>query len=206
MFKKFFSGLFNKDEQEKPQAMGNYLVATLNDRILPIDRGAVYEDPLEEFLKLKWYGEISGGGTLQSKSGEIEYCDIEICIKDDHLDRIMISDIINKLEDLGAPKGSSLLIERTQEKIPFGLQEGLAIYLDGVNLSEKVYKNSDAEAIAEEVCKLANIDTKVLRYWEGTTETALYFYGRSFEDMKQAISRFLSSNPECENARIVQIA
>jgi hypothetical protein len=203
MIKKIWSILFSTSHHEKPST---YIIAQLNDKIMPIDRGEVYEDPLDKLLKNKGYGEVSGGGTLQSKSGEIEYCDVEIALKKHELSKQEINELIEKLETLGAPKGSKLIIEKTGEHISFGKLEGLAIYLDGINLSDEVYKNSDSGAIASEIKRLANIKTDILRYWEGNTETALYFYGESFIDMKNSIIEFINFNPECENARIEQIA
>jgi hypothetical protein len=206
MLKKIFQNLFKSKKEPEPEVLGNYIVATLNDKIMPMARGDVYEDPLDEFLKKMNYGEVTGGGTLQQETGEIEYCDIEICLNSDQIDLEIIKQVINKLEELGAPKGSTLLIEKTGEKIPFGVNEGLGIYLDGINPSEEVYKNSDSEAIALEICRLTNINSEVLRYWNGNTETALYFYDHSFEKMYQSIESFVKTNPECENSRIVQIA
>ncbi|MDP9047990.1 MAG: hypothetical protein M3N14_07620 [Bacteroidota bacterium] len=203
MIKKIWNKLFSKSVNSKQP---NYIVAQLNDKIMPIDRGEVYEDPLNEFLKQHGYGEVSGGGTLQSKNGEIEYCDVEIELLENEINKQAINEIINKLEMLGAPKGSKLIIESTGEKIAFGKLEGLALYLDGINLSDEVYKNSDSEAVATEIRKLANIKTEILRYWQGNTETGLYFYGESFSDMKNSIADFISANPECENARIERVA
>jgi hypothetical protein len=70
----------------------------------------------------------------------------------------------------------------------------------------EVYENSDSEAIASQIRRLANIQSEVLRYWQGNTETALYFYDSSFNAIKASIEQFVKENPECENARIVQIA
>jgi DNA-binding Lrp family transcriptional regulator len=202
MIKKLLSGIFSKKPAPAPD---KFAVAQLNDKIMPIDRGDVYEDPLDEFLKVKYYGEVSGGGTLQALNGEIEYCDVEIHLVDT-LSKQAVAEIIDKLEMLGAPKGSKLIIEETGEEVPFGKLEGMAVYLDGVNLSAEVYKNSDTEAIAETIKTLIGIKTDVLRYWQGNTETAIYFYGNSFEDMKNAIAELIATHPECENARVVQIA
>ena len=195
----------NKKEQE-PEVSGQYIIATLNDKIMPIDRFEVYEESLDEFLKRMDYGEVSGGGTLQQETGEIEYCDIEIWLNFADVDEEVVRQLIAKLEELGAPKGSYLLIENTGERIPFGVNEGLAIYLDGINLSDEVYEHSDSEALAFEIRRLAEIKCEVLRYWQGNTETALYFYDTSFEKMRQSIEDFVRTNPECENARVVQIA
>ncbi|MEB8330233.1 hypothetical protein OO009_12785 [Flavobacteriaceae bacterium KMM 6897] len=192
--------------QEKVEDSENFVVATINDKVMPIDRGEIYEDPLDEFLQANGIGEVTGGGTMQMKSGELEYCDIEIQLKSDKINEGHIKAIIDKLEELGAPKGSKLTIEKTDQKIEFGKKEGLGIYLDGINLSDEVYKNSDSKAIAVEIRRLAKIENSILRYWEGNTETALYFYGDSFENIKNSIADFVSSNPECENCRIEQIA
>ncbi|MEO7211563.1 hypothetical protein [Mucilaginibacter sp.] len=201
MFKNFLKKLFTPEPRKE-----NYIAAQLNDKIMPIDRGEVYEDPLDSFLKLKYYGEVTGGGTLLSETNEIEYCDVEIKVVDGNFNDQSIKDIIEKLEELGAPKGSKLIIEQTGEKIEFGKLEGLAIYLDGINLSPEVYENSDSEAIAEHIKNLVGIKSDVIRYHQGNTETALYFYGPSFMTMKNAITDLVNNHPECENARIVQIA
>ena len=119
----------------------------------------------------------------------------------------MITDIIGKLESLGAPKGSKLLIGQTSEEIPFGKFEGLGLYLDGINLPDEVYQNSDTEALINDINQVLNIPGDGwIRYWQGNTETGLYFYGPSFTEMKDAIAGILSSTAECKNARIVQIA
>ncbi|MGY3213066.1 hypothetical protein [Mucilaginibacter sp. HD30] len=202
MIKKIWNKLFSKGSQESKD---NYIVAQLNDKIMPIDRGEVYEDPLDGLLKQKFYGEVSGGGTQLESNNEVSYCDVEIRLNINPSTE-MINEIISKLESLGAPKGSKLIIENSGEKIPFGKLEGLAIYLDGVNLSDEVYKNSDTEAIDKKIKNLTGIQTDVIRYWQGNTETGLYFYGESFTDMNNSITEFVNSDPECENARIVQVA
>jgi hypothetical protein len=42
--------------------------------------------------------------------------------------------------------------------------------------------------------------------WQGSAETALYFYGTSFDAMKAAIETFVADYPLCQKARIEQIA
>ena len=202
----FIKKLFGIKKSVEEESPGNFVVATLNDKVLPIDRGEIYEDPLDEFIQANGIGEVTGGGTMQFESGELEYCDVEIQLNSDEIDENQIKKIIEKLEELGAPKGSKLTIEKTEQKIEFGKKEGLGIYLDGINLSDEVYKSSDSEALAVEIRRLAGIEDNTLRYWQGNTETALYFYGDSFEHIKNSINDFVSSNPECENCRIEQIA
>ena len=202
----FIKKLLGLKKKEEEEYSGNFVVATLNDKIMPIDRGEIYEDPLDEFLQANGIGEVTGGGTMQLKSGELEYCDIEIQLNSNEIDESQIKAIIEKLEELGAPKGSKLTIEKTEQKIEFGKKEGLGIYLDGINLSDEVYKSSDSEALALEIRRLAKIEDNTFRYWQGNTETGLYFYGDSFEQIKNSIADFISSHPECENCRIEKIA
>ncbi|WP_296383604.1 hypothetical protein [Winogradskyella sp.] len=202
----FIKKLFGIKKTGEEVYSGNFIIATLNDKVMPIDRGEIYEDPLDEFLQMNGIGEVTGGGTMQLKSGELEYCDVEIQLNSDEVNDGQIKAIIEKLQELGAPKGSKLIIEKTEQEIEFGEKEGLGIYLDGINLSDEVYKSSDSEVLAIEIRRLAGIKDSTLRYWQGNTETGLYFYGDSFEHIKNSIADFVSAHPECENCRIEQVA
>lgn len=192
-------------EKQNDSGSKNYLIVSINDKIMPIDRGILYEDTLNNFLSSKNYGEICGGGTFQLESGEIHYCDLEILLKD-VVNKKIIDEIINKLEEIGAPKGSELKIELTGEIIKFGKKEGLAIYLDGENLSDKTYAECDSSYVLNELVKLTGDDSNIARYWQSNTETALYLYSNSYTEMKKAISKFVNQYPLCKNARIIQIA
>lgn len=201
-----FKKLFGLNDNQEPENQGNYIVATLNDKIMPIDRGEVYEDPLDELIREKGIGQVTGGGTMQHDTGEIDFCDVEILLWSSIFNKDEICLIIDKLEELGAPKGSKLTMEMTGEVIEFGKLEGLALYLDGINLSDEVYKNSDSEALANEIYSLTGINSQIIRYWQGNTETGLYFYSESFEEINCAIANLVKSHPECENSRIEQVA
>jgi len=205
MLKKFLTGIFKK-KVDNQEPVGNFIVVQLNEKVMPIDRGLVYEDPIDEFLKEKQYGEVTGGGTLQEKTGELAYCDIEIKLSTPDIDKSVIAEIIDKIEDIGAPKGSKLIIERTKEEIPFGKKEGLALYIDGQNLPPEVYADCDINFVLSEIHRLTNIEPNADRNWEGEKETALYFFSDSFEQMKNSISEFVETYPLCKGARIVQIA
>jgi hypothetical protein len=58
--------------------MSQIVVARLNDRAQPLDRGELYEDPLDHVLKQAGLGAVTGGGTLLGADGEIELCEVEI--------------------------------------------------------------------------------------------------------------------------------
>ncbi|WP_445363552.1 hypothetical protein ACJJIQ_02075 [Microbulbifer sp. ANSA003] len=167
-------------------------------------RGEIYEDPLDEILAKNAVGEVSGGGTLQSQSGEIEYCDIEIQVRDSSDETVEL--IKSSLNKLGVPKGSKIRIESTDSDIEFGTLEGLAIYLNGTDLDDEVYAKSDSNHVYSELDRLTQGVGKVFSYWQGPTETALYLYGTSFSQMKSQIAELVNNYPLCQKCRIEQIA
>lgn len=189
---------------KKKKPITHFLVAQLNARIQPMHRGEIFEDPLDDELKKVNFGEVTGGGTLQAKSGEIENCDIEIQISKPSQEVIEI--VINTLEMLGAPKGSKLQIESEDREVPFGRTEGLAVYLNGTDLPAEIYEESDSNFVYSEFDRLLDKEGRVLSYWQSPTETALYMYGRSFQEMKKRLTPFLETYPLCQKCRIVQIA
>jgi len=179
--------------------------ALLNVRIMPIDRGEQYEDPLGEALEESGYGQITGGGTMQSKEGEIEYCGLDIELFDLSKGVSFICEFLTKQ---GAPRGSKLQYEIEGKKIevPFGEAEGLAIYLNGTDLPDEVYKECDVNEVVETISRLLADRGAIQGHWQGPTETALYLYGSSFDGMCNLISAFLAEDPLCQRARVVRIA
>lgn len=178
----------------------------LHARFMPMDRG-VFEDVLDETLRLHELGEVSGGGTLLSDSGEIEECDIELCLRDGSPELIsMIGGLINAM---GVPKGSRLLWDGEDGEpgeLLVGQQEGLALYLNGTDLPDEVYQNCDANVMIDHLVRLMDGIGSYYSHWVGSTETALYFYGTSYEGMLAAIRDFLDEYPLCQGCRVVQIA
>lgn len=188
----------------KKSAPSGHLTATLNARIQPLHRGEIYEDPLSEWLRKHDLGEINGGGTMQAVNGEIEYCDIEIELK--ALSEENLARVAETLEQLGAPKGSRLIVESSGRQIPIGIQEGIAVYLNGTDLPDQVYAECDSNVVYSEFDRLLESVGRVHSYWQGPTETAFYMYGHSFEQMKARLHDFMASYPLCQRARIEQIA
>lgn len=183
-----------------------YITLNLNARLLPLDR-APLEDAVDNILKKLKIGEVDGGGTMTSKSGEIEFCDIELCVKKKpfggDIGKAMdkIADIAEKL---GVPKGSKLLSGELER--PVGTLEGLAFYANGTELPDEVYRDCDINYVIEQMEERMKDIGRFYSYWQGPTETALYFYGSSFEKMKSSIADFVSEYPLCQKCRIVQIA
>ncbi len=188
----------------RPKPVKQFLVAHLNAKVMPLDRGELFEDPLDIVLKAATFGEVSGGGTHQAESGEIEHCDIEIECQD--LSEELFALIVSTLEALGAPKGSKLHIETQDRELPFGKLEGLAVYLNGTDLPDDIYRDSDSNFVRDEFERLLGTEGRVINWWQGPTETALYMYGSSFSTMRDRLSAFISSYPLCQQCRVVQIA
>jgi hypothetical protein len=179
--------------------------ALLNVRMMPLDRGERYEDPLEEAFAKNGFGSVTGGGTMQSKEGEIESCGLDIDLLDITKGVPFICEFLTKQ---GAPRGSKLQYEVEGKKleVPFGDVEGLALYLNGTDLPEQVYKDCDVNEVFEAINGLLGDRGSILGHWQGPTETALYLYGCSFEEMRNLISGFLNEYPLCQRARVVKIA
>ena len=202
----FLKKLFGlKSETEKIDNL-EFIVITLNDKIQPINRGEYYEDSLDEYLQQNQIGEVTGGGTMQDVTGEIEFVDIEIRLNEGVNSKDAAEKIIEFLKSKKIPKGSKLTIEKTEEVIHFGDKEGFGIYLDGQNLEDEVYKTCDSNFVVAELKRLIGDGDETVRFWEFPEKTGLYFYGNSFDEMKRQIEEFVNEYPLCKNAEIKQIA
>jgi hypothetical protein len=179
--------------------------AQLNARIMPIERGERFEDPLGDALAENGLGEVTGGGTLQSETGELDYCGIDVDLVDSAKAVPFVCEFLTKC---GAPKGSKLQYEVDGQsvEVPFGAVEGLAIYLNGTDLPEKVYKECDVNVAYAEINRLLGDGGSIQGHWQGPSETALYLYGNSADEMRARIDRYLNEYPLCQRARVVKIA
>jgi hypothetical protein len=175
--------------------------AKINEKILPIRRGEVYETPLTTALERSGLGTVEGGGTMQNKNKEIEYVGIDVVLQNKEEG---VSFVCQFLEERGAPKGSVFQIGA--EHFPFGKVEAVAVYFDGVNLPSEVYHDCDINFVWSEFEKRIGANGKIRGYWEGATETALYLYGASASDMRRQIADFLAVYPLCKGAQIVTFA
>ena len=75
---------------------------------------------------------------MLTKEKEIEFIDVHMFLS---APEVSVPFVIQLLEQRGAPKGSKLKIyenDKVSKEIRFGVREGFAIYLDGVNLPESV--------------------------------------------------------------------
>ncbi|MEO0342561.1 MAG: hypothetical protein AAF198_03915 [Pseudomonadota bacterium] len=184
---------------------GTLIVAQLNARVQPLDRFDYFEEPLQKALEAAELGKVTGGGTqLVDDPNGIEYCDVEILLNVASEDAV--NAVISKLEAIGAPKGSLLKGVPDRSDIPFGVWEGLGLFLNGVDLPDEVYQSSDVNDVIAEIDKLLEGNGEFRGHWQGNLETALYFYGTSFALMQEAVNKVIIGEPLCEKCRIEQIA
>ena len=191
------SSIFGSKKEE-------YIVIKLNGKLRPMHRHQLYEDPLQDYLVRNGIGSIEGGGTFQSQTGEVESCDIEVLLSQPS--KKAIPSIQAARKRLGLPKGSLLKIESTEQEIPIGNKEGLALYINGSELSPDTYQNCDINVVIETIDSGFKGTGRYESFWEGPSETALYFYGNSFLEMKESMKDFLSEYPLCHKCRITQSA
>lgn len=176
-----------------------HLTLQLNARFQPKHRFEL-EDALQEIFEENKAGEIAGGGTLLKENGEIESCDIEI----DFSGSKSLEWLVNLLDAIGIPKGS--VLNGMEPPIPVGTLEGLAIYMNGTDLPEEIYKSCDINYVIQQLEQSIEDIGHMYSYRELDEFTALYFYGTSFPAMKEKMSPFVSSYPLCQKCRIEQIA
>lgn len=180
--------------------------AYLNIKIGPIERGEDFEDPLDEALEANKFGEVTGGGTMQEKTGEISFCGIDIDLFDL---KNGIEFVTKFLESKGAPKGSKLeviLDEETRKEYPFGVLEGVGVYVNATDLPDEIYEKCDINFVWDEIDRLLGEEGKIKNHWQGPTETALYIYGKNRTVMEGLIRPLLDTYPLLEKSRVETIA
>ncbi len=187
----------NSIEQTQDQEV--YVNLHLNMRLMPLDRGYFFEDPIMEALEKKEIGEVTGGGTSLSEEGMPTSCDVEIYIKLSKKQEFI--EYIKSLNNIA--KGSYIEIE--DEKLEIGTLEGLNIMLDGISLPSSVYKENDVNDVIDDMDKLLKGKGQFFSYYYGERYTNLYFYGESYEEMKQIIEDYTKNCPLCQNSIIEKI-
>lgn len=177
------------------------ITVRLNARLQPEHRHELFEDPLDALLENAGLGQLTGGGTALSDEGEVEYGDIEIALDNP----ASLPAVIELLETLGAPKGSLIQREGVADQ-PFGVTEGLALYLNGTDLPDEVYEQCDSNYVFEQIVERIEGVGEICSWWQGPTETALYLYGVSFDALHERIAELVATYPLCQGARVLRTA
>ncbi|PZM83884.1 hypothetical protein DLH72_03200 [Candidatus Gracilibacteria bacterium] len=181
----------------------------LNAKVQPLDRGDIFEDPISEVLEKMDLGEVDGGGSLLDGEGGIQYCDVEIYLKDGSEENR--KKLLEILEKFPIPKGSFLKYFPDEEsdemiEIPVGNLECICLSLNGFELDDEVYKNSDINKVIDDLIENFNKkDENLFKYFGYAVRekyTDLYFYGTSFEEMKKIVEEYVPTYPLCEKSII----
>jgi hypothetical protein len=182
----------------------HHVLARITEQVEPIERGDRYEDPLDAFLSEHKLGQVTGGGSQLSETGEIEFADIEIELV--NLDDALIM-VVKKLEAMGAPFGSSIQFASEDGRAPlaFGTYEQLTIYLDAVGLPDDVYDALDFDELSGELSARVERDAsgQARSVWTGDTETALHLAGPSADALEHVVRAMWKTTPVFQNARLV---
>jgi hypothetical protein len=104
----------SRRRREVSASYPHFVFAKIMEPIGPMDRGAKYEDPLDETLELRDAGVVAGGGTQMRKEGGIEWVGIDIYLAD--LDNALEL-TRQRLCELGAPNGSVLEYSVGEQKM-----------------------------------------------------------------------------------------
>ncbi len=181
------------------------LIVHLNARLQPMDRGEHFEDPLESFLSSREDGaSVVGGGTHLTNEYEPLTCDIEVEFRGDDVNAIA-ADIAGYMDSLGAPRGSAVRGEDGTILLAFGTTDGLALYLNGTDLHAEVYASSDSNELVEAVERVLGDSGRMLSFWEGPRDTALFLYGPDAEVMRSRLRPLLENRPDTQLSRLEAI-
>jgi hypothetical protein len=94
--------------------MKHFVFVKIMEDILPMARGAKYEDPLDQALEAARLGVVTGGGTQMGEGNTIAWVGIDLALAD--LDGA-VQFARQRLRELGAPAGSVLEYHVGDEKI-----------------------------------------------------------------------------------------
>jgi hypothetical protein len=110
--------------------------------------------------------------------------------------------VISALESFGAPKGSKAGLDG-EETVPFGVTEGLGVYLNGTELPDEVYETNDVNELIGQLLDRLGGEGELQSWYEGPSETALYLYGPSADRMRDLIGDVLATHPLAARSRLV---
>ena len=175
------------------------MILHLNMRLMPADRGNLFEDPLDAVLRKHGIGEVDGGGTLCSPEGMPLSCDVDLVVEPGREAELVA--FLARLDNIAA--GSYL--EVGTEQVPLGALEGLCLALDGVGLPDEVYEQADLNALVDELDAQLGDAGYYASYYIGPKYTNLYFYGESYEKMEEVVRAYASTCPQCAQCLIGQV-
>lgn len=170
-------------------------------RLQPAHRDELIVTPVRQLLEQISPGtRVAVTETVVNQHGEPLEAVLELEVPLADAERVVTA--ILDLET-GLPKGS--LVEINGKGATFGELEGLAVYLNGTDLDDEVYAAADLQALVDDLQAHLDRDGQLWSYWQGPTETALYFYGPDAGMIRGAIDGRVHEQPLMERCRMVQL-
>lgn len=192
-------GLFKRKRNARP-----IVVVHLNARLEPMARYAAFEAPLDQWLQEAQLGEVCGGGTAFTPEDGVLSCDLELRVN--AIDEQTVAALAERLDELGAPRGSKLVMQDTGFEMPIGVESGLALHLNGTDLPDEIYETTSLDELISMLAEALGDAGKVLGSHAGAANTSLYLYGRSNVAMRDAVAPVLQRYPLCQRAQLEEIA
>lgn len=181
-----------------------YVTVTLPLKIGPIERGEFWEDPLTEKLEAEKIGAVTGGGTMMSQDGGIEFVDLEIELE--KVDDAKLDALVGAMEAIGAPKGTKIVNDDGETLRTFGSVSVVGIGLDGTGLPDSAYEGFDADEFSDEIVAQLGDGYSYGGSHAGARYTFFYYHGADADRMKEGLSKIAAEKPIGQGAQIEQIA
>jgi len=181
-------------------SMYYHVTLRLNARLQSRHRGTFYEEPIDDAIE--GFGFVYNQSTLEELTKESGHCDVEIYLSENTKENM--DKLLNILDEIKIPSGSLLIAENL--KMPVGELEGFALYLDAKEIPNEACEGYDVGYAIEILNELLDSSGSCYSYFEDAEKIALYFYGDSFDDMKEKITDFLDAYPLCQNSKVQRIA
>jgi hypothetical protein len=95
---------------------GRYVTLYITDKILPMERGKKYNEPLTKALSVRHMGRVTGGGTQMDRNGGIAWIELELLLYESTFAESL--DLVTEvLLELGAPRDSKLSYRDGENRI-----------------------------------------------------------------------------------------
>ena len=149
--------------------------------------------PLSRWMREANLGQVTTADLAEDAAGEPEHLTLRLKLTE--RDTRSLERIAGALEGLDAPVGSTITFDEDGPEIAFGASHGLGLYLP-------IYGTNEEDRIGViEACTDA-LDGAGL--YQGSARTrenlAFYFYGGSFNRMRDAVTFVMTHDPRCRNA------
>lgn len=161
----------------------------------------LFAEPLNDQLFATGRGSVMECTIRKRATGLIIGVDLFLGLRDVSKDGLRV--VAGMLEGLAAPCGSSIrLPDGTNDPLVFGRAEGLEV-------SVEAHQTPDPDACRDlvETCRDAINDLGISRGFDDTADrTSAYFYGESFEAMRDTVETILEDHPLYRGAFLKRMA